>query len=57
MTLRESIQADINAARANIDAWTAQLASTDQTVGMMLSADVATLKAFWAQFAAKLTAS
>ena len=54
MTLRESIQADINAARKKIDELTAQLDSKDAMVGVLLSADVETLKSFIAAFADKL---
>jgi hypothetical protein len=47
LTLRESIQAQINAAQATVDQLTAQLNTADKGMSALLSTDIGTVKAFF----------
>lgn len=50
MTLRESIQAQINAAQATVDQLTAQLNTADKGMSALLSTDINVVKAFFTTF-------
>ena len=49
-TLRESIQAQINAAQDTVNKLTAQLNSADAGMSALLSSDIETVKAFFVIF-------
>jgi hypothetical protein len=55
MTLRETIQAEINEHQAEIAALRAQLQSTDPNVSALMGADMAALLALFALFKDRLS--
>lgn len=53
-TVRETIQAEIDAARAELDAKTTELANLEATASGFLSAEMDAVKAFFASIAHRL---
>lgn len=53
-SIRETIQAEINAAQAELSAKTAELANLEATAPSFLSAEMDTVKAFFASIAHRL---